>query len=475
MADDLQYNSNLDNWEIIKKLFQGFGNNPRNAETFNALANVNPALAAYRGVNTLSNVNIDPIKQAYLNEALGKQDKNVNKAAAGQIGNILSGSLDVLPALPFLKYGAKTLGKEAARQIETGTGIVGKNVVDPRAYAYLPDTPKNPHPEVGTRFVREDLNNLVEKTPIKIEQLLGSSIKPMPWDSTNAEQLITSVSGEKLPNPVKTYGGQDFARAKHNVSADVGGASNKEIAKRIGNRIDIAREENLAKGGTGDVFMMPITMSKGAENFSPMPTDVFLQLIQNNPDKKAISELNQFLREAPVQTPKGLVRPFGNFKGIDTPEGQAQLYTGEGFGAKGTAGEFRKAFSKEMEKVRNQKAFGYNAKDVTSAVLDPELMNLPRGMGGNTIIKANPEFKLSQSTHPAYDTDFSGKYFGSMPNAPVEILMPKAYGAIYKQLAAKYPNKHPEAIRQMTIGALEKRNAGISELIDQEVDRKSVV
>ena len=365
--------------------------------------------------------------------------------------------------------GSKSYLRAIAKQIEEGTGIYGKMAIDPKMYAYLPDTPLNPNPEVGTRFVREDLKNLVPKVPVKIEDLKGASLKPIAWDSTNAEQLITSISGEKLPSPVRTYGGQDFARAKHNVAADVGGASNKEIAKRIGTRIETARQENLAQGGTGEIFYTPLTMSKGAENFSPMPTDVYLQLIQNNPDKKAIKELNQFLRQAPVATPKGLVRPFENFKGIETPEGQAQLYSGEGFAAKGTAGEFRKAFAKEMEKVRNQKAFGYNAKDVTSAVLDQELMNLPRGMAGNTIIKATPEFKLSQSTHPAYDTDFSGKYFGSMPNAPIEILMPKTYNNIYKQLSAKYPNKHPEAIRQMTIGAIEKRNAGISELIDQEV------
>jgi hypothetical protein len=385
----------------------------------------------------------------------------------------LAGLVDFIPATGLAakggQIGAKAGAREIARQIETGTGIFGKGTIDPRMYAYLPDTPKSPNPEVGTRFVREDLNNLVPKIPVKIEDLQGASLKPIAWDSTNAEQLITSVSGEQLPSPVKTYGGQDFARAKHNVEANVGGASNKEIAKRIGTRIDTARQENLAKGGSGDIFYTPLTMSKGAENFSPMPTDVYLQLIKNNPDKKVIKELNEFLRTAPVQTQKGLVRPFKNFRGIETPEGQAQLYSGEGFDAKGTAGEFRKAFAKEMEKVRNQKAFGYNAKDVTSAVLDPNLMNLPRGMAGNTIIKATPEFSLSKSTHPAYDTDFSGNYFGSMANAPIEILMPKTYSSIYKQLESKYPNKHPEAIRQMTIGAIEKRNAGISELVDQQV------
>lgn len=37
MAENLQYNTNSQNWEIIKNLYKTFGNNPRNAETMNAL------------------------------------------------------------------------------------------------------------------------------------------------------------------------------------------------------------------------------------------------------------------------------------------------------------------------------------------------------------------------------------------------------------------------------------------------------
>lgn len=174
------------------------------------------------------------------------------------------------------------------------------------------------------------------------------------------------------------------------------------------------------------------------------------------------------MRTAPVATKSGIVRPFGQFKGIDTPEGLAQLYTGEGFSAKGTAGEFRKAFSKEMEKVRNEQAFGYNAKDVTSAVLDPSLIGVPKGYVGNTIIKAMDETQLLPSTHPAYDTDFSGKYAGSLlQSVPLEVLMPKSYNALYQEFALKYPNKNPNAIKNMAIAAMEKRKAGVYETVDK--------
>jgi hypothetical protein len=67
-------------------------------------------------------------------------------------GNVATGGLGTLTpdtrmldvaTLPFVgagaakagQVGAKTLGKEIARQVETGTGILGSNVLDPRQYA----------------------------------------------------------------------------------------------------------------------------------------------------------------------------------------------------------------------------------------------------------------------------------------------------------------------------------------------------
>jgi hypothetical protein len=67
-------------------------------------------------------------------------------------GNVATGGLGTLTpdtrmldvaTLPFVgagaakagQVGAKTLGKEVARQVETGTGLLGSNVLDPRQYA----------------------------------------------------------------------------------------------------------------------------------------------------------------------------------------------------------------------------------------------------------------------------------------------------------------------------------------------------
>jgi hypothetical protein len=98
-------------WQIIKDLYKGFGNNPRNAETFEALANINPLFSAYRGAKTLSNIDVAPMRQSILNEAYGISDPNVNRQAANQVKDTLFGLLDVAPTFPVAKAGAKGLLK----------------------------------------------------------------------------------------------------------------------------------------------------------------------------------------------------------------------------------------------------------------------------------------------------------------------------------------------------------------------------
>ena len=130
-------------WDIVGELYQGFGNNPNNVETFNTLANVNPLLAAYRGAKTLSNVAPSSIAKALRNEAYGINNTADNRAAWNQIANIGSGIADVAPMAatvkPAIKPTAQMLGRELARQIETGTGFIGKNTINPKANILPPE------------------------------------------------------------------------------------------------------------------------------------------------------------------------------------------------------------------------------------------------------------------------------------------------------------------------------------------------
>ena len=334
-----------------------------------------------------------------------------------------------------------------------------------RSNVFLETKPKTPNPLVGSRYETEYIGGLAPKTPTKIEDLQGSSFMILPWDSTTRNMKIKSVSDEVLPEAVITEGGQDFARALANIEKEIGGASGESIAKRIMERVKIAQKENLAAGGSGQVFMLPSTMSTYAENFSTMPTEILLQLIKKaDLPKSRIDTINQQIRG--FKDVDGN-QNFTGFKGIETIEGQKQLFTGEGIND--TAGELRKAFVNRMYLKDNQKAIGFNEEDLVNALTDEALRGLPRGYAGNTIIRANPEGLLTPSNHRSYSTNFAGTYGGSLEggllgNVPVEILLPKSYGKIEREFAGKRGD-----MRSNVIGALEKRKAGVSDVVDQEM------
>jgi hypothetical protein len=356
-----------------------------------------------------------------------------------------------------------------APQIAKGLLQVEANAAAPRtlrpeAGVYLVHTPLKPNPLVGTRYDREFIGGLVDKTPRKIEDVKGANIVLMPWDSTSRNYRITSISDERLPTPIVTTGGQDFPRDLAHVAADIGGASNFEIARRIQNRNRTAAIENVQAGGQGDVYMLPVTMGAQAENFSTMPSDALLQLVKNaNLSKKDIQYLNQQIRNEPMVLNKKQTRPFGGFIGLQDPDVAQQLLTGARIDT--TAGNLRKGMVSALTKKGNQKIIGFNAEDLSASLMDDALRGVDKGYAGNTLIKAVEGTPLSASTHPAYDTDFGGRYFGSlMNNIPAEVLMPKTFERISKELAGREGD-----IRNMTIGAMEKRKANFSEYVDDRV------
>jgi hypothetical protein len=333
---------------------------------------------------------------------------------------------------------------------------------------FRPTTPLKPDPEVGTRFEREYIGGLAEKKPVKIEDLQGSSVMIMPWDSTSRNMRVSSISEEALPTPVITHGGQDYARDLAHIEKNIGGASNLSIAKRIRDRDAQARIENLEAGGTGKIIHLPATMGEGAENFSVMPTQALLGLLdRSNPTKKFAKEIDSAIRNYKVAKGVGqdrvVTQPFKNFKGVMSEEGRMQLYTGEGIDS--TAGELRKAFVDRLTLKENQKALGFNAEDLRAAITDPALANIPKGYVGNTVLMTDDAMHLLPSVNPTYSTDFTAKYIGTLgQNVPTEVLFPRLFESLTKEFAGKKGD-----IRNMALGALEKRKAGVSELIDQQV------
>lgn len=286
----------------------------------------------------------------------------------------------------------------------------------------------------------------------------------MPWDASSRNYAVKSISGETLPKSVITHGGQDYARDIAHMQEGIAGASNLGIAKRIQSRDAQARKENLAAGGTGDIIHSPITMGEGDINFSVMPTEAMLGIIDaREPSKKFIKELDASIRQ--YKDPQKGTTPFKDFAGVNTEEGRMQLFTGEG--VTGTAGDLRKTFINRTAGLKGRQEYlGFNAEDLAAALRDPALEGVPKGYIGNTLIKVGPEgMHLRPSKNPTYSTDFTGQYIGTLgKNVPIEVLFPKLFPQ-YEQAYAKQRGD----LRNMAIGGLEKSSKNVSELIDQQV------
>jgi len=384
------------------------------------------------------------------------------------------------PAAVIANRAAMTAGRAGARYAERvvpqvmergglPAQLLGEISQGSRSQVYRPSTPQNIDPTVGTRYQREYLGGLAEKTPIKIEDYQGASAMLMPWDSSSRNLRISSISDELLPNPVITHGGQDYARDLAHIEQGIGGASGFSIANRIKARDALARIENINQGGTGEILHLPVTMGVGAENFSVMPVEALMQIADMRQlSKEAIKEFDDSVRNYTVAKGTGkdrrILTPFKDFKGIMTEEGRSQIYTGEG--VESTAGELRKAITDRFYLKENQKRFGFNAEDLQNAIIDPALAGIQKGYVGNTALMTNPEgMSLRPSANRTYNTDFTAEYQGTLgQNIPAEVLFPRLFPNLMQEFSGKQGD-----IRNMALGALEKRKQGVAEMIDQQV------
>ena len=388
---------------------------------------------------------------------------SVGKAAqemGGLAGGVYTGPgapIRVVASIPgALKHGALEFAKASAEAA-------------PRVYR--PHTPLKPDPNVGTRYKVSDKGGLAPKKDLDIESLQNSQVKIFPWDATSRNKLVTEVSDVPLKKPVLTEGGDDYMRDLRHIEERIAGASNLGIAKRIMDRVNEAAVENQMLGsGTGKVFGFSSRMGEGAEMASTFPTDIAMNLVkQAKLTQDEVKALDENMRNMAFDGKKGIFKDMAKFgskefvkqlrKGLDSDKKQDI----QGFSAM----NMRKAFMDRMGMVENQKRLGFNLPDLSNAVLADELKGVPKGYVGNAAAELDVFGKLRPSKSSTYDTDFPGVYAGSMPNMPVELLMPQTFENIYREMKALYPNAKPEALRNMVVGAMEKRSKGISEKIGQ--------
>jgi hypothetical protein len=428
--------------------------------------NLNQLLSAIKPADVLG---VTGAQQAYTDVGMGKAPNPMDvldMAGLGAIGYGV-GRTALKGTASAGKYIAPTIG-DLLDDYAAKTGL--------QMYVYRPTSPSNPDPLVGTQFKREDIGGLVNKTINDLSNKQGASLLFMPWDNSSRNMKITQVSGVDIPHVI-THGGQNYILDTEHIKKGIGGASGKTVAEKIVTRDAIARKENLEAGGTGEVISTPITMAQYSENYSVQPTQVLLGLIDRNPNSpQIIPKLNERIQNTPKFVGTGEKRrvtyPFKDFAGVETELGRLQLFQNSAAG-----GDLRKAFvanaygkSRKKGDINFQKEFGFNAEDIENAIGDPALAGLPRGYGGNAFVSSGKEgIILKPSKNATYNTDLTNmEYLGGLGySAPVEIFM----GPQYTKLAAEQMGKVGD-LRSHTIGAIEKRKAGVSTMIDDAMLRR---
>ena len=186
---------------------------------------------------------------------------------------------------------------------------------------------------------------------------------------------------------------------------------------------------------------------------------------------KEVDELTKMVRNFEPPKYKGK-KPFAEFAGFTSPEGLDQIYTGEGL--KVPPGELRKAIADRMIWQKgSQEKLGFNAEDLMNATTYEPLRGVDKGFIGSTVMRNSPGgMRLSPSAgkYP-YDTDFSGEHLGRLEDLiDVEALFHRTLNPIKRELITRENLKpyNKESLRNAAIGAIEKRNEGISQPIDQQ-------
>ena len=376
-----------------------------------------------------------------------------NRSRANYLSNKATGLLDLTGA---------TLGEDAGRMFGEGVanksllgagqglGLLAAGVVDPTKgklgkalssagsaiknnipKGFLISTDKAPNAFVGNRYELEDMKQIVDKKILSPEDLYGSTIIPKLSDRTHRGQLVRSVSGQELKNPVLSKGGFQYPRDVDHLKNNVMYASNSGAAKVDIDRLKSAYDSNIAMGGKGDVYLAPVPMGAGSEYFGGMTSDVLENFVDNGKMTKALSsELDDEMRKG-----VGGLKPLPGWSGIMTKEGRDQLQK---------EGKYRVAFSKRMENQKYQKALGYNYKDIEGALIDPDLKGLPNYTVGDTLIKVKDPnlLRLQDGLHPAYNKDIiGGNYVGGLLGGGAPIT--EFYGDDFmaQLLTGKIPNQ----------------------------------
>ena len=299
---------------------------------------------------------------------------------------------------------------------------------------------------------------------------IGKMLNTNPWDVMSRNQQIVSVSGKPVEDYIVSHGGQSYARDKEHIAQGIGGASNEGITKRVQGRYDVASEEGLDQGGTGEVMASPFTMTDSSQNFAMPVTNLYRSFFNRLATPAQYQQLTDELRSKIISSTNektGVTtvrKPYANIPNMDDPAIDNWFKN---------VPEFRKEFLNRMQNTKKwSEMVGLNPQDVLAAFKDENLIGVPPQYMGHTMIEAVPGAPIQLSNNETYSHDWLGGYRGSTANTPVAIMLNKPFSTIAQSFRAEKPDAPREDIAKWAVGALGSRKHGVSEMISPEMLRR---
>lgn len=299
---------------------------------------------------------------------------------------------------------------------------------------------------------------------------IGKMLNTNPWDLMSRNQQIESVSGKPVQDTIVTHGGQAYPRDTAHIAQGIGGASNEGIAKRVQGRFDIASQEGIDLGGTGEVLASPHTMTDSSVNFAMPVTDLYRSFFNRLATPEQFQQLTDELRSKIITTKNNktgevtVKKPYADIPNLDDPAIDRWF---------SDVPEFRKEFLSRMQNTKKwSEMVGLNPKDVLAAFRDENLIGVPPQYMGHTLIEAVPGAPIQPSKNATYSHDTLGGYRGSAENTPVPIMLNKPFSEVAQEIRAKWPDAPREDVAKWATGALGSREKGISEMITPEMLRR---
>lgn len=352
--------------------------------------------------------------------------------------------------------GAKAGAREIARQIETGTGLFGKNVIDPRMnIVNVAGTPSNeilfPNRTLDsltsaeksalTKFDktlavpavrrREELRligggneiepslNILTPQTIHPTSLLDTVITPLAADQAATGGIVKKVAGINLERPLERQGGRLYPFIEQNYKQNVGWSSEPAAANsKIGN-FKLNSEQY-------DKPVVAIYDAMGNEgiNFSHHQAPAMVAQLQTlNPSKSAIKEFDNEIRSLTFTNKNTgkVTQPFKNFSGVTSPNIWDEMFYGT---PEFTDGKLRTALAEVMAKTK-YRDLGFPRYEDVNKLMSEE--GLYAGASGKTIFQPDlskgivtPDFN-----HFSYSAGMprqEGGLLGGIANAKGEIV-----------------------------------------------------